>query len=83
MPMSGTMMLRMSDQAATRGSTLMPSLRYKDANAAIAWLETVFGFVRHAYFPGPDNTVGQAELRLGSGMVMLGSVLDSAPTRKD
>lgn len=55
------------------GSTLIPGLRYRDANAAIAWLEQAFGFTRHAYYPGPDNTVQHCELRHGTGMIMLGS----------
>ena len=54
-------------------STIMPTLRYKDAPAAIDWLCKVFGFERHAVYPGPDNTIGHAELTLGSGMIMLGS----------
>lgn len=54
-------------------STIMPTLRYKDAPAAIDWLCKVFGFERHAVYPGPDNTIGHAELSLGGGMIMLGS----------
>lgn len=73
------MMLRMREQAFTPGSTLIPSLRYRDANAAIAWLERAFGFVRHAYYPGPNDTVGYAELRHGRGMVMLGSSTNPGP----
>lgn len=72
------MMLCMSDQnsASTStplGSTLIPSVRYRDAHAAMEWLERVLGFVRHAVYSGPDNTVVHAELRNGSGMIMLGS----------
>ena len=76
-------MLRMIDQASssgsTSGSTLMPSLRYRDAEAAINWLERAFGFVRHAHYPGPDGTVAHAELRHGSGMIMLGSASNPSP----
>lgn len=57
----------------TAGSTLIPTLRYRDAHAAIDWLCNVLGFHRHAVYTGPDNTVAHAELTLGSGMVMLGS----------
>ena len=57
-------------------STVMPALRYKDANAAIEWLCNVFGFERHAVYPGPNNTVGHAELTLNGGMIMLGSARD-------
>ena len=61
------------------GSVLIPSLRYKDAHAAIAWLEQAFGFERHALYEGPDRTVAHAELRFGNGMVMLGSATNESP----
>jgi uncharacterized glyoxalase superfamily protein PhnB len=54
-------------------SAIMPTLRYRDAPAAIDWLCKVFGFARHAVYPGPDHTIGHAELTLGGGMIMLGS----------
>src|ERR1700758_2772351 len=57
-------------------STVMPAMRYRDANAAIDWLCNVFGFERHAVYPGPHNTVGHAELTLNGGMIMLGSGKD-------
>jgi uncharacterized glyoxalase superfamily protein PhnB len=57
-------------------STIMPTLRYRDAPAAIDWLCNVLGFARHAVYPGPDNTVGHAELTLNGGMIMLGSHKD-------
>ena len=54
-------------------STIMPTLRYHDARAAIDWLCNVLGFTRHVVYDGPDNTVGHAELTLNGGMIMLGS----------
>src|ERR1700760_4648655 len=54
-------------------STLIPSVRYKDAHAAIAWLERAFGMVCHAVYDHPDGTVAHAELTFGSGMIMLGT----------
>ena len=59
-------------------STIMPTLRYRNAPDAIDWLCRVFGFERHAVYPGPNNTVGHAELILGGGMIMLGSHKDDA-----
>src|SRR5579863_9698042 len=59
-------------------STIMPTLRYRNAPAAIDWLCDVLGFARHAVYPGPDNTIGHAELTLGGGMIMLGSYKDDA-----
>jgi uncharacterized glyoxalase superfamily protein PhnB len=59
----------------------MPAMRYRKAPAAIDWLCQVFGFARHAVYPGPDNTIGHAELTLGGGMIMLGSYKDDAYRR--
>src|SRR4051794_17307098 len=55
--------------------TIFPALRYRDAPAAIDWLGRAFGFERHAVFEG-DGVVHHAELRLGEGMIMLGSAQD-------
>jgi uncharacterized glyoxalase superfamily protein PhnB len=50
-----------------------PALRYKDARAAIDWLEKAFGFERHVVYDAPDGGVGHAELKLGGGVTMLSS----------
>ena len=63
-------------------SAVIPSLRYKDAPAAIAWLEGVLGFTRHAVYEGPDDTIAHAELRYEGGMIMLGSVANASPMAK-
>ena len=63
------------------GSVLIPSLRYQDAHAAMAWLEKAFGFERHAVYDGPDGIVGHAELRFGNGMVMLASASNESPLK--
>jgi uncharacterized glyoxalase superfamily protein PhnB len=68
----------MPNTAPQSPSTIMPALRYRDAPAAIEWLCNVLGFARHAVYPGPDNTIGHAELTLGGGMIMLGSYKDDA-----
>src|SRR3954454_8602057 len=57
-------------------STIMPSLRYKDAPAAIDWLCHVFGLARHAVYAAPDGSIAHAELTLDGGMLMLGSEKD-------
>lgn len=54
-------------------STIMPTMRYKDAPAAIEWLCQILGFTRHEVCPAPDGTIAHAELTLGGGMIMLGS----------
>jgi uncharacterized glyoxalase superfamily protein PhnB len=58
-------------------STIVPAMRYRDAPAAIAWLCDAFGFTRHLVVPGPEGTIAHAQLTLGSGMIMLGSVADT------
>ncbi len=57
-------------------ATLIPTLRYRDAAAAIDWLCTAFGFEKHLVVPGEDGTITHAQLVFGNGMVMLGSARD-------
>ena len=66
---------------AMTGSVVIPSFRYKDAHAAIAWLETALGFVKTSVFDGPDGTVAHAQMTFGEmGMIMLGSASNANPT---
>jgi uncharacterized glyoxalase superfamily protein PhnB len=53
-------------------TTIIPSMRYRDALAAIDWLCRAFGFERHAVYADGD-TVHHAQLVFGNGMIMLGS----------
>lgn len=59
-------------------STIIPGMHYRNAPAAIDWLCRVFGFEAHAVHKGAKNTVMHAELTLGGGMLMLGSIRDDA-----
>lgn len=63
-----------STPKATR-STIVPTLRYRDAPAAIDWLCNVLGFERSLVVPNEDGTIAHAQLRFGNGMIMLGSVM--------
>jgi len=65
----------MSKAAAATRSTLIPCLRYRDALAAIDWLCEVFGFEKQAVYTNPDGSVAHAQLVLGGGMLMIGSVV--------
>ncbi len=58
--------------------TLIPTMRYRDAGAAIDWLCATFGFARQAVLPDADGGVAHARLTLGSGMIMIGSARDDA-----
>jgi uncharacterized glyoxalase superfamily protein PhnB len=54
-------------------SNVIPGFSYRNSLAAVDWLCRVFGFERHAVYPGPDDTIHHAELTLGGGMIMVGS----------
>jgi uncharacterized glyoxalase superfamily protein PhnB len=56
---------------------VIPALQYKNAKAAIEFLCRAFGFEKNAVYEAPDGSVAHAQLTLGNGMVMLGSVKDS------
>lgn len=60
------------------GSPVIPCLRYADAPAAIDFLCGAFGFARHAVHPDEADPmiIHHAQLTLGDGMIMLGSVKD-------
>lgn len=57
--------------------TVIPTLKYRDAPAAIDWLCRAFGFERHLVVEGDSNIIEHAQLILGEGMIMLGSVRES------
>ena len=63
----------MTTSAATVPTTIIPSLRYRDALAAIEWLCRAFGFAKHAVYADGD-IVQHAQLTFGNGMIMLSSV---------
>ena len=50
---------------------IFPALLYRDAHAALDWLERAFGFERLMVVPGPQGTVLHAEMGLGPGILML------------
>lgn len=58
-------------------STVIPTLRYHDAQAAIEYLQNVLGFEATMVVEGEGDIIEHAQLRHGTGMVMLGSIRDS------
>jgi uncharacterized glyoxalase superfamily protein PhnB len=64
---------RMPSNPQNTVSTVIPAMRYRDANAAIEWLCKAFGFEKHLMVPGENGTVAHAQLAFGNGMIMLGS----------
>lgn len=63
-------------------SSVIPAFRYRDAAAAIEWLCSVLGFTRHAVYEGAGGVINHAELALGGGMIMLGSMKDDEHGRR-
>jgi uncharacterized glyoxalase superfamily protein PhnB len=57
----------------TRAS-IVPALRYRDTPAAIDFLCRAFGFERHLVVPNDTGGIAHAQLTLGNGMIMLGSI---------
>jgi uncharacterized glyoxalase superfamily protein PhnB len=54
--------------------TIFPLLRYNDARGAIRWLCAAFGFIELFSVPESGPTVRHAQLKLGTNLIMLGSV---------
>jgi uncharacterized glyoxalase superfamily protein PhnB len=52
---------------------IFPCLRYADAPAALDWLERAFGFARGLVVPDGAGGIAHAQMRVGRGMIMLGS----------
>ena len=61
----------MSTETAT--VAVYPNLRYRDAAAAIGWLERTLGFHLGEVARDEDGNVIHAELTLGSALVLLGT----------
>ena len=55
------------------GSSVTVSMIYRRAPEAIEWICRVFGFKKHAVYPGEDHTIAHSELTLDGGMVMVAS----------
>ena len=59
--------------------TVLPALRYDDAQAALDFLCEASGAEQHAVYRGDGGTIHHAELCFGNGIVMLGSAREGAP----
>jgi uncharacterized glyoxalase superfamily protein PhnB len=54
-------------------SPFTPTVFYRDPIAALKWLEQAFGFETTMLVEGQDGSVAHSELRLGDGVIMVGS----------
>lgn len=53
--------------------SIIPTMRYKNAQAAIDWLCNAFGFEKNLVVEGENNTITHAQLTFGNSMIMLSS----------
>jgi len=65
-------------RARGAGAPVIPTVRYRDVPAAIAWLCTAFGMEAHRVVAGEDGTPCYAELTFGRGMLMVAPIEDTA-----
>ncbi|MGH6891881.1 MAG: VOC family protein, partial [Dongiaceae bacterium] len=70
----------MADKPKIGVPNIFPALRYRNAPAAIEWLGKAFGFEKQFVVPGENNTVAHAQLRFGTGLIMMGSGGKPDPT---
>lgn len=57
--------------------SIIPTIRYRNVNAAVAWLCEAFGFEKHLIVTDDACGIAHAQLTLGTGMIMLGPAGDS------
>src|SRR5262245_29663083 len=60
---------------------VVPYLYYADATAALEFLVRAFGFEQHSVRRDGQGVVWNAQLRTGSGLVMIGPAMDEFGTR--
>ncbi|SDN66134.1 VOC family protein [Allokutzneria albata] len=53
--------------------SVFPSLRYRDAAAAIPWLVSTFGLTERAVYADADGVVRHAELGWADNIIMIGT----------
>ncbi|HET7241250.1 MAG TPA: VOC family protein [Gemmatimonadales bacterium] len=64
---------RVSNGRGAARPNLFPALRFRDEHRAMDWLERAFGFARHAIYTDDAGKLLHAELKLGHGILMMGS----------
>jgi PhnB protein len=63
----------MTQQTARKTQSIIPYLAYDNAEDALAFLESAFGFAERFRYPMPDGRIGHAEVLLGDQVLMLAS----------
>lgn len=58
-------------------SSVIPTMKYKNATAAVDWLSHAFGFKKKVVFPDGNGGIAHAQLTFGTGMIMVSSESDT------
>ena len=67
----------------TQAPTFYPIVSYRDAQAALDWLQQAFGFEKLFATPGADGAIAHAELSFGSGVLMLNTASAAGAQAED
>jgi uncharacterized glyoxalase superfamily protein PhnB len=67
----------MSVPSQAHAASLIPAMRYRDLDAAVAWLCATFDFGKDHVVTAEDGRIVFAQLMFGSNLIMLGPVSDS------
>ena len=51
---------------------LIPATRYRDCDAALAFLTDVLGLEEHAVYRSDDGKISHVEMKIGEGIMMFG-----------
>jgi PhnB protein len=62
--------------------TITPYLYFDGAARAIDWYKRAFGAKERGVIPGPDGTIGHAELEIGDSVIMMADMPDRSPSKK-
>src|SRR3546814_15353917 len=68
----------MSGNAKNTRATIIPAIRYRASADMVDWLCRAFGFEKRLVVPGEAGAIAHAELVFGNGMIMVGSMTDTA-----
>lgn len=63
----------MSNKPQAGRPNIFPALKYQDAPRAIEFLVKAFGFEKQVVYDGEPGKVAHAQMKIGPGVVMLGS----------
>ena len=56
-----------------KSTTIIPTLKYQNAQSAIEWICRTFGFEKHLIVQGENYSIAHAQLTLENAMIMLSS----------